>query len=136
MKPRNVAQKSKVTPRTKAKAKPMAPVAKSKPAATTRKTAAPAFEPLHLPKGVLLGAHTSISGGVSQSVPRARALGFTAAQIFVKNNKQWFAPPTAEEEIKQFRSEQKASGIYFFAHNSYLVNLASQDAQMFSQKSA
>jgi deoxyribonuclease-4 len=27
---------------------------------------------------------------------------------------------------------RKASGIYFFAHNSYLVNLASQDPQMFS----
>jgi len=87
---------------------------------------------LDLPTGVLLGAHTSISGGVSQSVPRAQALGFTAAQIFVKNNKQWFAPPLGEEEIKEFRSAQKASGIYFFAHNSYLVNLASQDAQMFA----
>jgi deoxyribonuclease-4 len=110
------------------------PKAKAEPAATkaTEKKAAASIEPLHLPAGVLLGAHTSISGGVSQSVPRAVALGFTAAQIFVKNNKQWFAPPMAEEEIKQFRSAQKASGIYFFAHNSYLVNLASQDEQMFS----
>ncbi len=79
-----------------------------------------------------MGAHTSISGGVSQSVPRARALGFTAAQIFVKNNKQWFAPPLAEDEISQFLSARKASGIYFFAHNSYLINLASQDPQMFN----
>ncbi len=106
-------------------------------AADKKKTKAPAdkksaVEKLELPDGVLMGAHTSISGGVSQSVPRAQALGFTAAQIFVKNNKQWFAPPLAEDEIKEFRSAQKASGIYFFAHNSYLVNLASQDAQMFS----
>jgi deoxyribonuclease-4 len=106
--------------------------AKSKVAKSTEKKAAVAITPLDLPEGSLLGAHTSISGGVSQSVPRAQAVGFTAAQIFVKNNKQWFAPPMAEEEIKLFRSEQKASGIYFFAHNSYLVNLASQDPQMFS----
>src|SRR5277367_1388378 len=104
----------------------------SKPKAPAKKSSGEKMAPLHFPTGVLLGAHTSTSGGVTQSVPRAQACGFTAAQIFVKNNKQWFAPPLAEEEIKQFRSGQKASGIYFFAHNSYLVNLASQDAQMFS----
>jgi len=87
---------------------------------------------LHLPPGVLLGAHTSTSGGVSQAIGRARACGFTAAQIFVKNNKQWFAPPLAEEEIAQFRAGQKESGIFFFAHNSYLVNLGSQDPEIFS----
>jgi deoxyribonuclease-4 len=87
---------------------------------------------LHLPPGVLLGAHTSTSGGVSKAIGRAQACGFTAAQIFVKNNKQWFAPPLAEEEIAQFRVGRKESGIYFFAHNSYLVNLASQDPEIFS----
>ena len=91
-----------------------------------------ALPALHLPPGVLLGAHTSTSGGVSQAIARAQACGFTAAQIFVKNNKQWFAPPLAEAEIAQFRARRKASGIYFFAHNSYLVNLASQDPEMFS----
>ncbi len=50
----------------------------------------------------------------------------------MKNNKQWFAPPLAEEEITQFRAARKASGIYFFAHNSYLINLGSQDPEMFS----
>ncbi len=87
---------------------------------------------LHLPAGVLLGAHTSTSGGVSQAIERAQACGFTAAQIFVKNNKQWFALPLAEDEIARFRAARKASGIYFFAHNSYLINLGSQDAEMFS----
>ncbi len=87
---------------------------------------------LQLPKGVLLGAHTSISGGVNEAIPRAQHLGFTAAQIFVKNNKQWFAPPLPEEEAARFRAARKASGIVFFAHNSYLVNLASQDATMFA----
>ena len=87
---------------------------------------------LHLPPGVLLGAHISTSGGVSQAIGRARACGFTAAQIFVKNNKQWFAPPLAKEEIARFRAGRKESGIFFFAHNSYLVNLGSQDPELFS----
>ena len=122
MKSKAASPKAKVATKVKAKGSSI----------SQRKETDQKISALHLPAGVLLGAHTSISGGVSQSVPRAQALGFTAAQIFVKNNKQWFAPPLAEEEIKQFRSEQKTSGIYFFAHNSYLVNLASQDAQMFA----
>jgi deoxyribonuclease-4 len=106
--------------------------AKPKSSARAVKKNAAVIAPLHLPKGVLLGAHTSISGGVAQAVVRAQALGFTAAQIFVKNNKQWFAPPLADAEIAQFLTTRKASGICFFAHNSYLVNLASQDEKMFS----
>jgi deoxyribonuclease IV len=112
-------------------AKPVAAKAKT-PKAASKKSPASAIEPLHFPPGVLMGAHTSTSGGVSQSIARAQACGFTAAQIFVKNNKQWFAPPLSDAEASEFRALQKASGIYFFAHNSYLVNLASQDATMFA----
>ena len=117
-------KKSKAAPVAKEKARP---VAKAIPAGSGVKALK-----LDLPPGVLLGAHTSTSGGVSQSVARAQGLGFTAAQIFVKNNKQWFAPPLAEEEVAHFRVARKESGIYFFAHNSYLVNLASQDPEMFA----
>jgi deoxyribonuclease-4 len=111
-----------------------APAAKTKSKATPRspKPSPAPVAALHLPDGVLLGAHTSTSGGVGQSILRAQACGFTAAQIFVKNNKQWFAPPLPEAEAEQFRAARKASGIYFFAHNSYLVNLGSQDAEMFA----
>lgn len=98
---------------------------------SAKKPASAAVEPLHLPKGVLLGAHTSTAGGVSTAVARAQAVGFTAAQIFVKNNKQWFAPPLAESEIAAFLAARKASGIVFFAHNSYLINLGSQDPTLF-----
>jgi deoxyribonuclease-4 len=108
------------------------PSTKVSPKARTKTPGNKTLPSLHLPAGVLLGAHTSTSGGVSQAIGRAQACGFTAAQIFVKNNKQWFAPPLAEEEIAQFRAGVKASGIYFFAHNSYLVNLGSQDPEMFS----
>jgi len=113
----------------KAKTKSPAEPATKRGKVSSTKTPSPS---LHLPPGVLLGAHTSTSGGVSQAIGRAPACGFTAAQIFVKNNKQWFAPPLAETEIAQFRAARKELGIYFFAHNSYLVNLASQDPEMFS----
>ena len=80
--------------------RPAVPKAKTKGRSTSAAKSPSAFEPLRLPEGVLLGAHTSTAGGVAQAVARAQACGFTAAQIFVKNNKQWFAPPLGEEEAR------------------------------------
>ncbi len=72
----------------------------------------------------LLGAHTSIAGGVSTSVDRAVKLGFTAMQIFTKNNNRWFAKPLEENEIILFKEKLAKSGIKFVvAHDSYLINL-------------
>jgi deoxyribonuclease-4 len=101
-----------------------------------KRVAAPALQPLVIsqPKkgpALLLGAHTSISGGVSESIPRAVTLGFTAAQIFVKNNKQWFAPDLTPEEIKSFRDRQQAAGLYVCGHNSYLINPGSPKEDVF-----
>jgi deoxyribonuclease-4 len=104
--------------------------APKKRAATSEK--APAFAPLKFPAGVLLGAHTSTAGGLATAIDRALTCGFTAAQLFVKNNKQWFAPALPDEEAKAFRAARKESGVMFFAHNSYLINLGSFDPQMFA----
>jgi deoxyribonuclease-4 len=120
------------TPSSAAKKPKPAPKAKAKPAAAPARATSQGDSPLVIPPSVLLGAHTSTSGGVSQAIVRAQACGFTAAQIFVKNNKQWFAPALSEAEIAEFRTAQKASGITFFAHNSYLINLANQDEEKFS----
>ena len=116
---------------------PKAAISKTKPKAAPKakaKLVPPERDasPLVIPAGVLLGAHTSTAGGVAQAIVRAQACGFTAAQVFVKNNKQWFAPPLSDAEAAEFRKAQKSAKLYIFAHNSYLVNLASQDPQMFS----
>lgn len=72
----------------------------------------------------LLGAHTSIAGGVSNAVDLAVKLNFTAMQIFSKNNNQWFAKPLAEKEIELFKSKLSGSKIKFVVvHDSYLINL-------------
>lgn len=101
-----------------------------------KKTPRAAVEPLVIPtrKGgvkVRLGAHTSISGGVAESIPRAQALGFTAAQIFVKNNKQWFAPDLAPEDVALFRKRREEADLVVFGHNSYLVNPGSPKEDIF-----
>lgn len=72
----------------------------------------------------LLGAHTSISGGVSKAVDLADKLGFSAMQIFTKNNNRWFQKKLDEKEISSFRSKLKKSNIRFaVSHDSYLINL-------------
>ncbi len=81
----------------------------------------------------LLGAHTSIAGGVAESVTRASAAGFGAAQIFVKSNHQWAVPPIAKEEAAAFRAAWEKSGIFFFAHSGYLINVASPNPVLFKQ---
>ena len=120
--PKAAATKSRATKR------PAKTPSKPEPA---KAKAGTTFAPLHIPAGVLLGAHCSTAGGLTQAIIRAQTCGFTAAQLFVKNNKQWFAPALAEDEAKAFRQARKESGILFFAHNSYLINLANQDAVMF-----
>jgi len=76
----------------------------------------------------LIGAHTSISGGVSTSVDRAEKLGFTAIQIFTRNNSQWKAKPLSNVETDRFRDKLDESHIKFIqAHDSYLINLCAKD---------
>jgi deoxyribonuclease-4 len=79
----------------------------------------------------LLGAHTSTSGGVSISVDLAAKLGFTAIQIFTKNNNRWFQKPFEEKEIEAFKTKLKNSKIRFVvAHDSYLINLCATDKEI------
>ncbi len=76
----------------------------------------------------LLGAHTSTAGGVSKAVERAEKLGFTAMQIFTKNNNRWQAKPLEEKEIERYKSLIEKSNIgYVVSHDSYLINLCAKD---------
>jgi deoxyribonuclease-4 len=76
-----------------------------------------------------LGAHMSIAGGLHLALERGRELGCFAVQIFVKNQRQWAAPPLGADEVRAFRAARRAAGIpWVFAHASYLINLASPDA--------
>jgi len=78
----------------------------------------------------LIGAHTFVSGGPASAVEAAEKLGFTAMQIFTKNNNQYFARDLTEEEINSFREKLAASKIKFVvSHDSYLINLCSKDPE-------
>lgn len=79
----------------------------------------------------LLGAHVPTAGGLSKAAEHGRAIGAGAIQIFTRNQVQWQARPVDAGEAAAFRAALEASGVRLaVAHGSYLVNLASPDAEL------
>lgn len=78
-----------------------------------------------------LGAHESIAGGYHKAVETAAGLGMAAVQIFTKNNNQWQGKPISDEEAARFRAALAEAGIdHPLAHDSYLINLASPNPEL------
>jgi len=64
------------------------------------------------------------------AIQRARSIGCTTMQIFVKNNMQWFAQPLTSREIGAFlKHAQRHELLSIFAHANYLINLAATNPQ-------
>ncbi|KKP24292.1 MAG: putative endonuclease 4 [candidate division TM6 bacterium GW2011_GWF2_28_16] len=77
-------------------------------------------------KDILLGAHTSISGGLYKAIEEGEQIGCTAIQIFTKSSRSWFTSKLTLKEIEKFKETQKKSNIKIIvAHTSYLINLGS-----------
>jgi deoxyribonuclease-4 len=82
----------------------------------------------------LLGAHMSIAGGVFNAFLHGREVGCGTIQIFVKSTNQWKAKPLADEEVEKYHQLQKETGINpVVAHDSYLINVASQDRALYAK---
>ena len=78
--------------------------------------------------GPLLGAHMSIAGGVDKALLEGKKVDCDVIQIFTKSSRQWAAQPYSKEEIQNFLTNQKETGIVtVIAHDSYLLNLGSPD---------
>ncbi|HOK41473.1 MAG TPA: deoxyribonuclease IV [bacterium] len=75
------------------------------------------------------GLHLSISGGIENSIIKAKELNCDTFQIFVSNPRAWAEKYLENEEIEKFQITLKNSGINeFVIHMPYLPNLASPDA--------
>lgn len=84
-----------------------------------------------------LGAHIPISGGLELSPLRGKEVGCEIIQIFTKNSNQWNAKPLSAEQIAAFQANLQSSGIkQAFAHDSYLINLASPDEELYRKSLA
>jgi deoxyribonuclease-4 len=78
----------------------------------------------------------SVAGGLPLAIARAVTHRCEALQIFAKNGNQWRGRVVPPEEVREFRSKLKASGIGpAISHASYLINLASSDRALWRQSS-
>lgn len=78
--------------------------------------------------GMPLGSHMSVADGVGKAFARGEENRCAVMQIFVKNNNRWRGTPLRDEYVEEFWAERERTGIWpVFAHNTYLVNLASGD---------
>ena len=87
---------------------------------------------------ILLGAHLSIAGGLSEAVLRADDLKCTALQLFTKNASTWKERDLSATDITKYKAAVEKTGIaHMAAHTSYLINLASPDrSKRFKSKHA
>jgi len=85
----------------------------------------------------LFGAHLSIAGGLHNAVSAAVALECQTVQLFTKNASQWAAKPLQDSEVTHFRKSWKESKLKFAtAHDSYLINLASPNDELYRKSIA
>lgn len=82
----------------------------------------------------ILGAHMSMAGGYYKAVEAAQRAGCDCVQLFTKNNNQWRAKPITDDEAQRFKTALKELGIsHPISHDSYLINLASPDAELWKK---
>jgi len=88
-------------------------------------------------QGPPLGAHVSTAGGVDRAPGRAAEIGADAIQIFTSAPQRWKAAEIAPPAARRFREEVEAAGIRFaVAHDSYLINLATDRDELFVRSEA
>ena len=86
-----------------------------------------------------IGAHVSASGGVSNAILNAEAIGADAFALFTRNQKSWTSKPLTTEEIHGFQmllAERGFEARYVLPHDSYLINLGNPDEEMLQKSRA
>jgi deoxyribonuclease-4 len=74
------------------------------------------------------GAHMPTAGGLHKAVTGGYKIGSDTVQVFTASPRQWNAPPLKPESVRAFRRAVEKTGLYpLIAHDSYLINLATQD---------
>jgi len=80
---------------------------------------------------LLIGAHTSTAGGLSNALIEGESIGATTIQLFTSNQKQWRGRILSEDDVTTFHDFQKKTGIHVtMSHDSYLINLGSPDPEL------
>jgi deoxyribonuclease-4 len=80
------------------------------------------------------GAHVSTAGGLAMAPYRAREIEASCLQLFTKQPNRW-AEPVVDEALASAFAEERASHRIVVAgsHDSYLINLASPDPDLWER---
>ncbi len=80
---------------------------------------------------MLIGAHVSQAGGLTNAIERGVDRGCDAIQIFNQSPRMWRPTAYSEDDLAAFRDAMAPSRIKaVLIHAVYLVNSASEDAEM------
>ncbi len=75
-------------------------------------------------KTLLIGAHTSATGGTHNALLEGKEIGATTVQLFTRNQKRWDSKDLSEEEIELFKQTLEETQLsHIMSHDSYLINL-------------
>lgn len=77
-----------------------------------------------------IGAHVSVSGGVSKAPEAANAIGAKAFALFTGSSSRWISKEISEEEATLFKDNCKLYGFtpeVILPHDNFLINLGSPD---------
>lgn len=84
-----------------------------------------------------LGAHVSTAGGVERAPGRATEIGSVNLQLFTKTPARWAEPEIDAGTAEAFAREREAHEIRVaVAHDSYLINLASPDPELWNRSAS
>ena len=80
------------------------------------------------------GSHLSVAGGIHHAAEEALTLRFETVQVFVKNQRQWSAPPLNPEHVARWKELiNRPEFGPTVAHATYLLNLASPDKELYEK---
>lgn len=86
---------------------------------------------MHKKGELLIGAHTSTSGGLQNALFEGRSIGANCIQLFTSNQRQWKGRKITEAIQEDFEQAKQETAIYpIVSHASYLINLASSDPEI------
>jgi deoxyribonuclease IV len=81
-----------------------------------------------------VGAHVPTRGRLARAVDYAEAIGAEALQIFVSNPRGWAPPSVRHDAAREFVQRRRTSSVTrVFVHSTYLVNVASPDAEFWQR---
>jgi deoxyribonuclease-4 len=87
-------------------------------------------------QGRRIGPHVPIREGLLWAAEHARSLGASAIQIFTDDPRAWTPREGPHPDSARFRALLDADDIRLLVHASYLVNLASPDAEVHARSVA